>query len=96
MKLLDWEYCILKKLPLMHCKFILKRFNTSRYTGQVGYLHCSMRSTKEARIGDTLYKSGSPVEPLPGFKPSKPMVLSLISSYFQGLCRNLSCRTKGI
>lgn len=36
------------------------------YTGQVGYVVSGMRSTKEARVGDTLYHSRSSVEPLPG------------------------------
>uniref|UniRef100_A0A1B6DKW4 Elongation factor EFG domain-containing protein n=3 Tax=Clastoptera arizonana TaxID=38151 RepID=A0A1B6DKW4_9HEMI len=33
-----------------------------------------MRSTKEAHIGDTLYHSDNPVEPMHGFKPVQPMV----------------------
>ncbi|KAH9676399.1 translation factor GUF1-like [Citrus sinensis] len=45
-------------------------------TGQVGYVVTGMRSTKEARIGDTLYHNKSIVEPLPGFKPAKHMVFS--------------------
>ncbi|WVZ82595.1 hypothetical protein U9M48_029844 [Paspalum notatum var. saurae] len=46
------------------------------YTGQVGYVISGMRSTKEARIGDTLHQAKSTVEPLPGFKPAKHMVFS--------------------
>lgn len=45
-------------------------------TGQVGYVVSGMRSTKEARVGDTLYHSRNAVEPLPGFKPAKHMVFS--------------------
>ncbi|KAH6830289.1 Small GTP-binding protein [Perilla frutescens var. hirtella] len=45
-------------------------------TGQVGYVVSGMRSTKEARVGDTLYQTKSIVEPLPGFKPVKHMVFS--------------------
>ncbi|XP_068647897.1 translation factor GUF1 homolog, mitochondrial [Aristolochia californica] len=45
-------------------------------TGQVGYVVSGMRSTKEARIGDTLYHAKSIVDPLPGFKPAKHMVFS--------------------
>ncbi|KAK6155116.1 hypothetical protein DH2020_009364 [Rehmannia glutinosa] len=45
-------------------------------TGQVGYVVSGMRSTKEARVGDTLYHTRSTVEPLPGFKPVKHMVFS--------------------
>jgi len=44
------------------------------YTGQVGYLKLSMRSTNEARVGDTFFQVGHPVQALPGFKPAKPMV----------------------
>ncbi|XP_041008352.1 translation factor GUF1 homolog, mitochondrial [Juglans microcarpa x Juglans regia] len=46
------------------------------HTGQVGYVVSGMRSTKEARVGDTLYYSRSIVEPLAGFKPAKHMVFS--------------------
>ncbi|XP_065878919.1 translation factor GUF1 homolog, mitochondrial [Euphorbia lathyris] len=45
-------------------------------TGQVGYVVSGMRSTKEARVGDTLSHSRSTVEALPGFKPAKHMVFS--------------------
>ncbi|KAL6606223.1 hypothetical protein ACP70R_041876 [Stipagrostis hirtigluma subsp. patula] len=46
------------------------------YTGQVGYVISGMRSTKEARIGDTLHQAKCTVEPLPGFKPARHMVFS--------------------
>ncbi|XP_071724018.1 LOW QUALITY PROTEIN: translation factor GUF1 homolog, mitochondrial-like [Rutidosis leptorrhynchoides] len=45
-------------------------------TGQVGYVVSGMRSTKEARIGDTLHHYRKVVEPLPGFKAAKHMVFS--------------------
>ncbi|KAI3784812.1 hypothetical protein L1987_43917 [Smallanthus sonchifolius] len=45
-------------------------------TGQVGYVVSGMRSTKEARVGDTLFHTRTTVEPLPGFKPAKHMVFS--------------------
>lgn len=45
-------------------------------TGQVGYIVSGMRSTKEARVGDTLHQAKSTVLPLPGFKPAKHMVFS--------------------
>ncbi|KAJ0535663.1 putative protein-synthesizing GTPase [Helianthus annuus] len=35
-------------------------------TGQVGYVVSGMRSTKEARVGDTLFHTRTTVEPLPG------------------------------
>ncbi len=40
----------------------------------MGYIVVGMKSTKEAHIGDTFYNPKQPVEPLPGFKPAKPMV----------------------
>ncbi|XP_021762279.1 translation factor GUF1 homolog, mitochondrial-like [Chenopodium quinoa] len=46
------------------------------FTGQVGYVVSGMRSTKEARIGDTLFHVRTVVEPLPGFKPARHMVFS--------------------
>ncbi|KAG7548585.1 Transcription factor GTP-binding domain [Arabidopsis suecica] len=45
-------------------------------TGQVGYIVTGMRTTKEARIGDTIYRTKTTVEPLPGFKPVRHMVFS--------------------
>ncbi|KAJ7520796.1 hypothetical protein O6H91_19G023300 [Diphasiastrum complanatum] len=45
-------------------------------TGQVGYIVTGMRSTQEARIGDTLHHIRTVVEPLPGFKPAKHMVFA--------------------
>ncbi|KAL6135668.1 hypothetical protein ACLB2K_067895 [Fragaria x ananassa] len=38
------------------------------HTGQVGYVVSGMRSTKEARIGDTLHHNKTIVQPLSGFK----------------------------
>ncbi len=46
------------------------------YPGQVGYLITGMKSVKEARVGDTIYRAKKPVEALPGFKPAKPMVFA--------------------
>lgn len=58
-------------------------------TGQVGYIVSGMRSTKEARVGDTLYHTRQTVDPLPGFKPAKHMVFSGLfpadGSDFEGL-----------
>ena len=47
------------------------------YAGQVGYMVAGMKATTDAWVGDTLYLEKSPVEPLPGFKPAKPMVRSI-------------------
>ncbi|XP_065919327.1 translation factor GUF1 homolog, mitochondrial-like isoform X2 [Dysidea avara] len=47
-------------------------------TGQVGYITLGMYDTKEALIGDTFVSPGSNAKPLPGFKPSKPVVFAEI------------------
>ena len=47
---------------------------TTLYSGQVGYVVLGMKSTKEALVGDTFFRSDNPIEPLPGFKTAKPMV----------------------
>ncbi|KAG6865923.1 Translation factor guf1 mitochondrial [Blastosporella zonata] len=44
--------------------------------GQVGYIACNMKESSEAHIGDTMYRVGEPVEPLPGFQPAKAMVFA--------------------
>jgi len=46
------------------------------YPGQVGYLITGMKTVKEARVGDTIYHTKTPVKPFPGFKPAKPMVFA--------------------
>ena len=37
-------------------------------------MYANMKKTGEAQVGDTLHQTDKPVEPLPGFKPPKPMV----------------------
>jgi len=46
------------------------------YPGQVGYIIVGMKTVKEARVGDTLYHTKKPIEPLPGFKPAKSTVFA--------------------
>lgn len=48
-------------------------------TGMVGYLIPGIKDVTQCRVGDTLHLAKTPVEPLPGFKPVKPMV-------FAGVC----------
>ena len=59
------------------------------YAGQVGYLITGMKTVKEARVGDTIYRAKVPVQPFPGFKPAKPVVFAGIfpvdSSDFEAL-----------
>lgn len=46
-------------------------------TGQVGFLMAGVKEVQETRIGDTITTAeDSAKEPLPGFKPLKPMVFS--------------------
>lgn len=50
------------------------------YAGQVGYIMANMKTVKEAQIGDTLCEfsqdGSQAVQPLPGFRPVKPMVFA--------------------
>ncbi|GAM17288.1 hypothetical protein SAMD00019534_004630 [Acytostelium subglobosum LB1] len=45
-------------------------------TGQVGFIVPGMKTTQEARVGDTFYHKEHPVPALPGFKPAKQMVFA--------------------
>ncbi|KAF8844859.1 GTP-binding protein lepa [Paxillus ammoniavirescens] len=47
---------------------------TSLQPGQVGYIACNMKESSEAHVGDTLHHVGIPVDPMPGFQPTKAMV----------------------
>jgi GTP-binding protein LepA len=58
--------------------------------GEVGFLMAGIKEVKETRIGDTITDDGRPAsEPLPGFKPMKPMVFSGLyptdANQYQGL-----------
>jgi GTP-binding protein LepA len=44
--------------------------------GEVGYVATGFKSVRECRVGDTLTSAGNPSEPLPGYKPAKPMVFA--------------------
>ncbi|MBM3285816.1 MAG: elongation factor 4 [Candidatus Eisenbacteria bacterium] len=44
--------------------------------GDVGYIVAGIKNVSEAKVGDTVAHAGSDVEPLPGYKPMKPMVYS--------------------
>lgn len=45
-------------------------------TGQVGYVIPGIKDVQAARVGDTWHLARQPVQPLPGFKPIKPMVFA--------------------
>ncbi|KAF2898039.1 hypothetical protein ILUMI_08135 [Ignelater luminosus] len=51
--------------------------------GQIGLIGCNMRSSQEAHIGDTIHKINVDIEPLPGFKPARPMVFAGIYPFDQ-------------
>jgi GTP-binding protein LepA len=58
--------------------------------GEVGFLMAGIKEVKETRIGDTITGDARPAsEPLPGFKPMKPMVFSGLyptdANQYQGL-----------
>jgi len=59
------------------------------YSGQVGYLIAGMKTVQEARVGDTIFHTKKRVEPLPGFKPAKPVVFAgiypVVSTDFEAL-----------
>lgn len=46
------------------------------YAGQVGYVIANMKNIEDAMVGDTIYHANKPTEPMPGFKPAKPMVFA--------------------
>ena len=46
-------------------------------TGEVGYLATGFKVVKDCQVGDTVTLSSRPaVEPLPGYRPAKPMVFA--------------------
>jgi GTP-binding protein LepA len=45
--------------------------------GEVGYLTASIKNVKDARVGDTVTEErGGADQPLPGYRPAKPMVFA--------------------
>lgn len=46
------------------------------FAGQVGFVVCGIRNSKDAQIGDTFFHPHAPVEPLQGFKPMNSMVFA--------------------
>ena len=49
-------------------------FLLNSFAGQVGFVVCGIRNSKDAHIGDTFFHPQAPVPPLEGFKPMRPMV----------------------
>jgi GTP-binding protein LepA len=47
------------------------------YTGEVGYITANIREVSQARVGDTVtYFLNPAADPLPGYRPAKPMVFA--------------------
>ncbi len=46
------------------------------YAGEVGFIAAGIKQVREARIGDTITEADADVEPLPGFKETKPVVFA--------------------
>ena len=45
-------------------------------TGEIGFIITGMKTIHDCKVGDTICDARSVVEPLPGFKPSVPVVFS--------------------
>jgi len=46
-------------------------------TGEVGYVATGLKTVRECRVGDTLTDADAPsTQPLPGYRPAKPMVFA--------------------
>ena len=46
-------------------------------TGEVGYIATGLKTVRECRVGDTITLADAPAtEPLPGYRPAKPMVFA--------------------
>ncbi|XP_048778133.1 translation factor Guf1, mitochondrial-like isoform X1 [Ostrea edulis] len=45
-------------------------------SGQVGYVIANVKSNTGTLVGDTMCHKSAPVDPLPGFRPAKPMVFA--------------------
>lgn len=49
--------------------------NTSLRTGEIGYIVTNLKTTREAKVGDTVTLSNNPaLNPLPGYKDVRPFV----------------------
>jgi GTP-binding protein LepA len=46
------------------------------YAGEVGFIAAGIKEVREAKIGDTITEADAEVEPLPGFKETKPVVFA--------------------
>ncbi len=65
-----------KEYDVQHLGYFSPEINETKKlsSGEVGFVSAGIRSLQDVNIGDTLTLSGCEVEPLPGFRKSKPMV----------------------
>ena len=64
--------------PIEIGKFVPKMQPTdSLVAGEIGYVATGLKTVRECRVGDTITRADHPaVEPLPGYRPAKPMVFA--------------------
>lgn len=67
-------------IEVLECGYFRPKFDPqpSLFTGEIGYVVTGLKSTREARVGDTLYLGASreTAEPLPGFRIVRPMLFA--------------------
>ena len=58
-------------------------------TGEIGFIITGMKTIHDCKVGDTIIdaRAGAACEPLPGFKPSVPVVFSSFSQYRRMIIR---------
>jgi GTP-binding protein LepA len=67
------------EIEILDCGYFRPKFDSqlSLKTGEIGYVVTGLKSTREARVGDTLYIGGKEEEsPLPGFQIVRPMLFA--------------------
>ena len=63
---------LLKKLEYLHLNQLI---SSELNSGEIGFIITGIKSLSETKVGDTICDASNPInEPLPGFKPSKPVV----------------------
>ena len=63
---------LLRKLEFLLQK---QRIFNELNTGEIGFITTGIKVLSETKVGDTICDASKPiVDPLPGFKPSKPVV----------------------
>ncbi len=69
-----------KDIEVLECGYFRPKFDAqpSIETGEIGYVVTGLKSTREARVGDTLFlgKNSESATPLPGFRIVRPMLFA--------------------